>query len=179
MPKLSVRRWLVVVFLGGGVAGTGALALAIATAQLPGCCGGSPTHGCKFVEAADAAMDRSASDAALNCPFAPCLSGQTCCIETDSPANPVRCIAAGETCSGLTGDCRGDQDCPFGEGLHCCGSVDSLSSQCRAQCSGDFATDGTVRVCVSSAECPADLPSCASLTVGQRSFYGCVKQQAH
>jgi hypothetical protein len=162
------------VLIGGLVAGGAALAVAIASSQLSGCCGGSPTHGCKFVETADAAKDQTVSDAALNCPSAPCASGQICCIESDSPTNPVRCIAAGEMCSGLTGDCRGDQDCPFGDNLHCCGNVDSLSARCQSECSGNFDDDGTVRVCLNSAECPAGRPLCGGLMVGNRSFYGCI-----
>lgn len=160
--------------MAGGVGAGLALASGLLSSQLPGCCGGSPTHGCKFVETADAARDQTVSDAALNCPFAPCASGQICCIESDSPTNPVRCIAVGDSCNGLTGDCRGDQSCPVGAGLHCCGSVDGLSTRCQSECSGHFETDGTVRVCLSSDECPADRPICGALMVGDRSFYGCV-----
>ena len=172
MTRRSLRRWLAL--LGGVVAGGVALASAMVSSQLPGCCGGSPNHSCNFVETTDAGQDQAASDAALNCPLAPCATGQSCCIDTDSPSNPVHCIAVGAACNGLTGSCRGDQDCPFGEGLHCCGNVDTLSTQCQSECSGKFETDGTVRVCASSAECPADRPSCGALMVGDHTFYGCV-----
>jgi hypothetical protein len=160
--------------LGGAVLVALAAVVLVGSTQIGGCCGGSPTHGCKFVETPDAAMDAMVSDAAINCPSAPCPSGESCCIE-NNPANPVHCIAVGGTCMGPTGSCRGDQDCPVGANAHCCGNVDDLTTQCQTPCSGQIDTDHSIRICLSNAECPPDLPVCAGFMVDGRMFFGCAK----
>jgi hypothetical protein len=145
----------------------------VASAQMSGCCGGSPTHGCKFVESHDAAADIVVGDGPVNCPFAPCAAMQLCCRDPNQPQNPVYCVAAGGTCNGTTGACGSDQDCLFGSGMHCCASVDTLSAQCQTGCSGHTDVDQTLRLCASNAECPADLPTCSSLGIGGQMLYAC------
>ncbi len=147
--------------------------LVLVLAQVSSCCGGSPTHGCKFVETHDAASDVVVSDAAVNCPFAPCAAAERCCRDPNDPTNPVHCVPAGGMCMGTTGGCGSDQDCLLGSGMHCCANVATLSAQCQTGCSGHTDTDQTIRICASSAECPADLPTCTALIVGDQMFYGC------
>lgn len=85
------------------------------------------------------------------------------------------CVPAGGTCAGTTGSCGSDQDCPLGAGMHCCANTVTLSAQCQTGCSGHADVDQTIRICASSAECPADLPTCMALGVGDQMFYGCAE----
>ena len=168
-----------VALAGGGLAILLAGVVLAASAQMSGCCGGSPTHGCKFVNSPDAAADVTVSDAPIRCPFSPCSATSLCCRNPNQPQNPVYCVAAGGSCPGTTGGCGSDQDCSFNSGMHCCASSDTLSAQCQTGCSGHTEVDGTIRLCASNAECPADLPTCSSLSVvdGGQMFYGCTRSQ--
>ena len=109
-------------------------------------------------------MDMS-SDAPLPCGLEVCQPGvSTCCLEPQSEP-PIRCIAIGQVCKGPPGNCLGNADCPAGEGLVCCGNIMTMNISCQAACSGDYATDGTLRLCKSDQECPPNLPSCHGLSV--------------
>jgi hypothetical protein len=163
-----------VLLIGGGLTGFIALAGAVIVAQMSGCCGGAPTHGCKFIEVSDAAMDAGA-DAMLTCGLNEvCIPGQTtCCLEAMSQP-PLRCIPLTAVCKGQSASCGSDQDCPAGSGLHCCATVATQKIQCQSQCSGDFRDGGTIRVCRSNSECPAELPLCGTITVGGQTIYACL-----
>jgi hypothetical protein len=159
------RRRQVFALLGamlvfGAVVGSAAI-----VAQMSGCCGGAPTHACKFIETPkDASMDMS-SDGPVPCGLEICQPGvTTCCLEPNSEP-PIRCIAVGQVCKGPPGNCLGNSDCPAGAGLLCCGSLTTMSVQCQASCSGDYAMDSTLRVCKSDQECPPNLPSCHGISV--------------
>jgi hypothetical protein len=157
---------------GGGLALFAAVVM-VAVAQVSGCCGGSPTHGCQFIESHDAAADVVASDARQICPSAPCTAGQRCCVERTNLANPIHCIAIDGVCMGTTGGCGSDQDCQFGSGMHCCGDVTTLSTRCQTGCSGQVDVDHTLRICASNDECPANLPSCVDLHIDGQTIYAC------
>jgi hypothetical protein len=157
---------------GGGLALFAAVTM-IFVAQVSSCCGGSPTHGCQFIQNHDAGMDVIASDAPVLCPFAPCPAGQGCCREPSNGANPVHCVALGGACMGAMGSCGSDQDCPFGSGMHCCGDLDTLSTRCQTGCSGNVEADHTLRICASNDECPANLPTCVDLHIDGRTIYAC------
>lgn len=161
--------------IGGGLAGLLVLVGAVIMAQMSGCCGGAPTHGCKFIETKDASVD-SSTDAMLPCGFDICLPGQTrCCFEAMSQP-PFRCIpVVGGVCKGTFQNCAGDENC--GGGTHCCGTLSPMGISCQAECAGDFEHGGnTVRICRSSAECPSDIPLCGTLFVGDLALYACQAQ---
>jgi hypothetical protein len=148
------------IFVTGTVVGAAAI-----VAQMSGCCGGAPTHGCKFIDPPkDAAMDVS-SDAALPCGLQICQPGVTnCCVEPGS-ADPIRCIPVGQLCKGPSGNCAGNADCPVGSGQVCCGTIQTMSVQCQdpATCPGDLTS--TARICRSAMDCPPNLPYCAQFTL--------------
>jgi hypothetical protein len=147
-----------------------ALGAAIA-AFVSGCCGGAPTHGCMFTESSKDAGSDSSTDAGESCGLETCVPGQTyCCLDTDPIS--LMCIPIGQVCKGMSAMCAGDQDCTPGAGLHCCGQLDTGMIQCQADCSGDI-TDNTVRICRTSAECPATHPYCGQITVSQIPVYAC------
>jgi hypothetical protein len=157
---------------GGGLA-VFAAAIMVVVAQVSSCCGGSPTHGCQFIQSHDASMDVVASDAPVICPSAPCGAGQTCCVERSNPANPIHCVSIGGPCTGTTGNCGSDEDCPVGSGMHCCGDVTTLSTRCQTGCTGHVEVDQTVRICAGDSECPADLPKCVDLHIEGQTIYAC------
>jgi len=120
-------------------------------------------------------MDMS-SDGPVPCGLEMCQPGvTTCCIEPDNPQQPIHCIGAGQVCKGPPGNCLGNSDCPAGSGLLCCGSFATMSVQCVATCSGDYAQDQTLRVCKSDDECPPNLPKCTFLSISGSplSVYAC------
>ena len=160
---------------GGGLAVLLAGVTLVASAQMSGCCGSSPTHGCKFVQNPDASADVRVADGPIRCPFSPCSGTSMCCRNFNQPQNPVYCVAAGGACPGTTGGCGSDSDCDLGSSMHCCANAATLAAQCQTPCSGHTDVDGTIRLCASNAECPADLPTCSSLSVadGGQMFYGC------
>jgi hypothetical protein len=159
--------------IGGALVAMISFAGAGIVTQMSGCCGGAPTHGCKFVESADASMDQS-SDMMLPCGTQICEPGvTTCCLEAESQP-PLRCVALNQVCKGQSANCSGDQDCPAGAGLHCCGIVETMKIQCQAVCSGDFNNDGTVRVCRLDAECAPDRPHCGSVTIAGQTLFVCL-----
>src|SRR5664279_3792212 len=99
--------------IGGGLVAVLSFAGAAIVTQMSGCCGGAPTHGCKFVETHDASMDMS-SDMMLPCGTQICEPGvTTCCLEAESEP-PLRCVALNEVCMGQSANCSGDKDCPTG-----------------------------------------------------------------
>ncbi len=159
--------------LGSLLVSAAVVGSAAIVAQMSGCCGSAPTHGCKFIEAPkDASMDMS-SDAPIPCGFDVCVPGvTTCCLEANSEP-PIRCIALGQVCMGPSGNCAGNADCPAGANQVCCGTLQTMSVQCQAPetCPGDFTQ--TVRVCRSDAECPANIPKCSSITVSGLLIYVC------
>lgn len=167
--------------IGGRLALVGGFVLTVAAftgagivTQMSGCCGAAPTHGCKFVETTDAAVD-SSSDAMLPCGFQICEPGvTTCCLEPQTQP-PIRCIPLNQVCMGPTNvSCSGDQDCPVGASLHCCGIVETMVIRCQATCSGDYMTDGTLRVCRLDAECPPDRPRCGAVMISGLTVFVCL-----
>jgi hypothetical protein len=145
-------------------------AAAIATA-MSGCCGSSPTHGCKFVHGSDASADTSA-DVNVPCGFQICEPGvTTCCLQQSPPL--VSCIPIDQICMGQSASCAGDKDCPSGSGLHCCGIIATAQIQCQADCSGAL-SDGTIRVCQADGECPPERPTCGQIIVGSQKVYACL-----
>jgi hypothetical protein len=171
LPRGKVSPALVV---GGGLAGLVIVAGAVIMAQMSGCCGGAPTHGCKFIEVSDAAMD-SAMDAMLPCGFEICVPGQTtCCLEARSEP-PLKCIPLTAVCQGQSANCSGDQDCPVGSGQHCCGTIATMTIRCQADCPPDFSHGGgTARVCRTNQECPSDFPTCGAITISSQTLYVCL-----
>jgi hypothetical protein len=159
--------------VGGCVLTVAAFAGAGILTQMSGCCGGAPTHGCKFLETVDAAVD-SSSDAMPPCGFEICEPGVTvCCLEPESEP-PIRCIALNQVCKGITtATCSGDQDCPLGSGTHCCGDVTALTTDCRADCPSD-PSGGTARVCRVDAECPPERPKCTYVMIAQHPLFICL-----
>jgi len=141
--------------------------------QMSGCCGGAPTHGCKFVETVDAHMDNNASDAMPPCGLNICDPGVTiCCFEPESEP-PIHCIGLTQICKGTTSaTCSGDQDCPFGSQTHCCGDITTMRIDCRADCPSD-PSGGTARICRVDAECPPERPKCTYVTIMGRPLFIC------
>ena len=141
-------------------------------AQMSGCCGGAPTHGCKFIETPkDASMD-SSSDAPIPCGYEICVPGQTsCCFEADNVEQPFRCIAPGAVCKGVSGNCAGNEDCPAGSNQVCCGTLETMMVSCVADCPGDLTS--TARICRSDMECPPNIPKCTMFTQVGLVFYAC------
>jgi hypothetical protein len=159
--------------VGGTILSVLAFGGAAILTQMSGCCGSAPTHGCKFVETHDAAMD-SSSDMMLPCGFDICQPGvTTSCLEPEREP-PIHCIALNEVCEGPSNvSCSGDQDCPVGAQLHCCGLIDTMAIQCQATCSGDYTNDHTLRVCRVDAECPPERPKCLSVTIQTQTLFVC------
>ena len=160
------------------MAATLAFGSAAILTQMSGCCGGAPTHGCKFVEVPpDAAQDMSPDMSIQSCgPQESCIPGQTvCCFERQND-RPFRCIALNQICQGPSNvSCTGDQECPLGgAGQHCCGSLVTMAVQCQNVCSGDYGTDGTLRICKGDGECPPQRPHCGTLSTGGTTFFACV-----
>jgi len=152
-----------------------ALAFTVAgiVTQMSGCCGGAPTHGCKFVETVDAMMDMS-SDMMLPCGTSICEPGvTTCCLEAETEP-PLRCIPLNQVCKGQSANCSGDQDCPVGASQHCCGNLETMSIQCQSVCSGNYTKDNTVRVCRVDMECPAEFPKCGAITIAGQTLFVCL-----
>jgi hypothetical protein len=155
--------------IGGAVATSLATGGVVILAQMSGCCGSAPTHGCKFVESQDAAMDSSA-DMAMVCPLT-CDPGSFCCLDgTMEP--PLYCVGPGQVCRGVSAFCTGDGDC-IDKGQHCCGTVDTMMVRCQAECSGHYRDDQTARICESDQECPPDLPKCVSHTLNGVTLFFC------
>jgi len=154
-----------------------AFAAAGIVTQMSGCCGSAPTHGCKFVETHDAAIDTS-TDMMLPCGLFICEPGvTTCCLEPDTEP-PIRCIPLNQVCRGPSNaSCSGDQDCPVGMEQHCCGVVETMAIRCQAACSGDYNKDGTLRICRLDAECPPNLPRCGSITISGLPLFVCLPAQ--
>jgi len=172
-PDLHRGRGGRAALLGGSILVVLAFASAAVVTQMSGCCGGAPTHGCKFIETADAMLDSSSPDMMLPCGTQICEPGvTTCCLEAESEP-PIRCIPLNQVCNGPSASCAGDQDCPFGAGQHCCGNLETFMVRCQAVCSGHYATDNTLRVCRVSTECPPDLPVCGLISVSGQSFFVC------
>jgi hypothetical protein len=173
-PGRRVFALLGAMLVSGVVVGSAAI-----VAQMSGCCGGAPTHACKFIETPkDASMDMS-SDGPMPCGMEICQPGvTTCCLEPGNVEQPIRCIALGQVCKGPPGNCLGNSDCPAGSGLLCCGSVATMSVSCQASCSGDYMNDNSLRVCKSDQECPPNFPHCGGVTISGLQFYICgVAQQ--
>jgi hypothetical protein len=140
-------------------------------AQLSGCCGGAPTHGCKFIESAKDAHVDMASDAPIPCGFEVCQPGvTTCCLEANSEP-PIRCIPVGSLCKGPSGNCAGNADCPAGSNQVCCGTLATMMVSCADSCPGDLTS--TARICRSDAECPPDIPKCTMFTLNGLAIYAC------
>jgi hypothetical protein len=160
--------------IGGTLAALLSFVAAGILTQMSGCCGAAPTHGCKFIEIMDAAMDSPPFDGMPPCGLQICEPGVTaCCFEPENDV-PLRCIPVGGVCKGLmSASCSGDRDCPAGAGLHCCGMIDTLSIQCQAVCSGNYPVDQTARICRSDAECPPDRPHCQGDTIQMRTIFIC------
>src|SRR5438270_6509423 len=168
--RRAARRLLALVLaplasllVSGAVVGSAAI-----VAQMSGCCGSAPTHGCKFIESPkDAHMD-TASDAPVPCGFEMCVPGQTtCCFEAMNVQQPLRCILPGTVCNGPTGNCAGKADCPAGSNQVCCGSTATVTVQCQdpGSCPGDF--NPTAIICRSDQECPPNLPKCTPFQLTQ------------
>jgi hypothetical protein len=155
--------------VSGAVVGSAAI-----VAQMSGCCGGAPTHGCKFIESPkDAHVDMS-SDAPIPCGQQICVPGQTsCCFEVANVQQPFRCILPGTVCMGPSGNCAGNADCPAGSNQVCCGTLQTMSVQCQdpETCPGDLTE--TARVCRSDMECPPNIPKCGAVTVNGLLIYVC------
>jgi len=152
------------------------LAAGVATlAAMSGCCGGAPAHSCKFVEVPkDATPTDSSGDGSQSCGFDICEPGKTYCCLKRTPPVSLSCIPLASKCDGQPPPaCSGDDDCVPGSGFHCCGDINTLSTQCLETCSGNPA-DGTVRICRTSTEFPPDLPNCGQITVGGQNVPACL-----
>jgi hypothetical protein len=137
---------------------------AIAT-WMSGCCGGPPAHKCSFVEVSDAAMDAS-PDVSVPCGFEICQPGKTtCCFQEMA----FMCIPIGAPCKGQSSMCSGDDDCG---GAHCCAIVQEMQISCQPFCPG-ATTDGTVRVCRTSSECPPAWPYCSQSIINRQPVRAC------
>lgn len=170
-PASRLLALLGTMAVSGLVVGSAAI-----VAQMSGCCGGAPTHGCKFIETPKDAHTDMASDAPIPCGFEMCVPGQTfCCFEPDNAQQPFRCISPGSVCKGVSGNCAGNADCPSGANQVCCGSLETMSVSCVESCSGDI--PNSARICRGDAECPPNLPKCTMFstpsTGGNLVFYAC------
>jgi hypothetical protein len=145
-----------------------AVGAAIAT-SMSGCCGGAPSHSCMFSQMDAAPMD-STPDMGEVCGFDTCVPGRTYCCLKHNPTS-LTCIPLSQTCDDMP--CSSDSDCQAGSGLHCCEVVSTHQVQCMASCSGDL-TDGTIRICSSSQECPPDKPTCGTVQVNNQTRQACV-----
>jgi hypothetical protein len=140
-------------------------------AQMSGCCGGAPTHGCKFIETPKDAHSDMSSDAPIPCGFQICQPGvTTCCLEANSQP-PIRCIPVGTLCKGPSGNCAGNADCPSGSNQVCCGTLETMMVSCVADCPGDLVS--TARICRDDSECPPNIPKCTMFTLNGLGIYAC------
>ena len=170
VPPSSRLAWLARVPWGGTLAGL--IGVVIAT-FMSGCCGGAPSHSCMFTPPMmDAGAMDSSADANLACGFETCTPGRTfCCFQRSPPS--LACIPVGQICQGQSDTCSGDADCQPGTGQHCCGLLATSQLQCQASCPGGL-SDGTIRVCRSSAECPPDRPTCGQVQINGQILPACV-----
>jgi hypothetical protein len=174
--RRAACRLLAVVIapLGSLLVSAAVVGAAAIVAQMSGCCGSAPTHGCKFIESPKDAHVDMASDAPIPCGIEMCVPGMTnCCFEPMNVTQPFRCISPGTVCKGPTGNCAGAEDCPAGSNQICCGSTQAITVQCQdpGTCPGDF--NPTAIICRSDMECPPNLPKCTMFTVQTLAFYAC------
>jgi len=145
-----------------------AIGAAIAT-SMSGCCGGAPSHACMFTPQMDASQMDSSPDMGEVCGLDTCAPGRTYCCLKHNPTS-LTCIPVSQTCDDTP--CSGDSDCPSGAGLHCCEVASTHQVQCLASCPGDL-TDGTIRLCSRSQECPPDKPTCGQVQVNNQTRQAC------
>jgi hypothetical protein len=102
------------------------------------------------------------------CGFETCATGTSCCLKHNPPS--LTCIPNDQPCDDQP-PCAGDSDCQ--QGQHCCEIVSAQQVQCVDSCPGAL-SDGTVRICQSSAECPPDRPNCGQVQINSRTLPACV-----